>query len=303
MPAQLARGGYVVVVPQLPDIGTHPSGEDHRAQAALLDVVSWIRDDWQHREIIESPPATGVVGHSYGALHACLLSSQIPCVALASLSGVWNDWPDGLPPLFDVELPLLTIWGTDPLAERDAIIPDASWRRLGRPRHRAIFKDGQHWDYLYGQDFPCGDSLGPCRYLGSAADDLVTMFMARYLPPDSWPNLPDLVPRDLSPPPLRLTPEQEFYAGGYLTGLSQFERTAGCSVELKVDLPDDCVVPFVRYLPESVARVRVTNADLVPVFTGSDGRDAWVRTQSPREGTSSRRGNNVRMTLATGPMP
>jgi hypothetical protein len=54
------------------------------------------------------------------------------------------------------------------------------------------------------------------------------MFFAKYLPPELWPNLPDLIPDNLVPPPLQLTPQQEFYAAGYLVGLKQFCEDTHC---------------------------------------------------------------------------
>jgi hypothetical protein len=200
-------------------------------------------------------------------------------------------------------VPQLLTWGTEPFSERDAALPDSLWQRIGRPRHRAVFANGEHWDYLYTEQTPCESSRGPCRYLGAAARDLVTMFFAKYLPPELWPNLPGRVPADLRPPPLVLTPEQEFYAGGHLIGFTLFDQGAACSVALHADLPTDREVPYVLYTPRAVADHDVRDADLVPVFTGGGHGVSWVSTQSSLPGRVVPAGSSVRMGLRSGPVP
>src|SRR5262249_31208851 len=159
-------------------------------------------------------PATGLAGHSYGALHAGILATKIDVAGLASLSGVWGEWSYGQLPIFQLQIPQLLTWGTglDDLIEVNAALPDSVWNSIGKPKHRAIFTDGLHYDYLYTAQLPCRQDKGPCRWLGAAATDLVTMFFGRYLPPDLWPNLPGQIPHTLIPPPLTLTLEQQFFA-------------------------------------------------------------------------------------------
>jgi predicted alpha/beta-hydrolase family hydrolase len=306
LPAQLARSGYVVVVPQLPAIDAHPSAPDHPAQARLAASLRWIREGWEHRDVLLPEPATGIGGHSFGALHAGILATKVPARAVASLSGVWIDWPDavGPRPIETLALPQLFTWGTEPFSERDAALTDGLWQRVDRPRHRGVFANGEHWDYLYTEQTPCESSRGPCRYLGAAARDLVAMFFAKYLPPELWPNLPSQVPDNLRPPPLVLTPEQEFYAGGHLIGFTLFEQDAACSVALHADLPTDRTVPYVLYSPVVVAARDVRDSDLVPVFTGGAGHGVrWVATQSPLPGRTVTAGSTVRMGVRTGPVP
>lgn len=304
LPAQLARSGYVVMVPQLRDISTHPSG-DQGTQQALVDALTWIRDTWEHRDALMPSPATGIAGHSFGGLHAGILATKVPAQAVAYLSGVWVDWPSGPRPIEVLQLPQLFTWGTAPaVPEPDAMLPDSFWQQLARPRHRAVFANGQHWDYLFNEQTPCDSSRGPCGRVGWAAMDLVTTFFANYLPPELWPNLPDRVPDDLRPPPLALTPEQEFYAGGHLVGLDLFEADSACSVEIREDLLTDRTVPFVRFTPRNVADADVRAQDLVPQFTGLGGAGvAWVDTQSPQGGRVVPAGSVVHMTLRTGPIP
>lgn len=306
LPAQLARSGYVVVVPQLLAIGAHPSGEHHPVRAVLAAALQWIRDTWEHHEILLPAPATGIAGHSFGALHAAILATTIEVRAVASLSGVWVDWPDavGPRPITQLAVPQLFSWGTDPFSERDAALPDSIWNAIGLPRHRAIFADGQHWDYLYNEVTPCHPSRGPCRHVGAAARDLVTTFFANYLPPELWPDLPDRVPDNLVPPALNLTFEQEFYAGGHLVGLNAFNQDGQCTVAIEQDLSTDRTVPFVRFTPLPVARQDVLAADLVPSFTGPMGPGTpWVFSQSPAPGSIVAAGGTVHMQLRTGPIP
>jgi dienelactone hydrolase len=306
LPAQLARSGYVVVLPQLLDIGTHPSGANHPVQAVLAAALQWVRAAWEHREIVLPAPASGIVGHSFGALHAAIFATTVEVGAVASLSGVWIDWPDGVGsrPITQLTVPQLFLWGTDPFSERDAILPDGIWNAIGLPKHRAIFAEGGHWDYLYTEAIPCNVTRGPCRHVRSAAGDLVTMFFAKYLPPDLWPDLPDRVPDTLIPPPLSLTPEQEFYAGGHLIGLNLFNQDGECRVTIDQQLLTDRTVPFVRFTPQAVARQKVLAADLVPKFTGPTGPGTpWVFSQSPAPGSTVSAGSTVRMQLRVGPIP
>ncbi len=308
LPAQLARSGYVVVVPQITDIGTHPSGGEP-TQRMLADVLTWIRAGWEHRQSLLPAPATGLAGHSFGALHAGILATTTPVAAVASLSGVWIDWPDasGPRPIFQVALPRLFTWGTEPFSERDAMLPDSMWNSIAKPKHRAVFTDGEHFDYLYDPQLPCRNSKGPCRYVGAATDDLVAMFFSNYLPPELWPNLPDRIPENLVPPPLELTFEQEFFAGAHLIGLKSFNATSPCAVALTQELPNERSVPFVRFLPSALAEQAVRQRDLLPIFTQGTSLiptgTPWVMTQTPPPGAKVSAGSQVRMTLRTGPIP
>lgn len=183
-------------------------------------------------------------------------------------------------------------------------LSDAQWNALARPRHRAVFANGVHWDYLPAGGTPCDRSRGPCPFLSAAAVDLVTMFFAKYLPPELSPDLPDHVADGLIPPALVLTPEQAFYAGAHLLGFKQLDGKPGCEVSLDWATPDDRIVPYVRFTPQAVAASDVRNADLAPHFTGPTGPGvAWVFTQSPVGGTVVSVGSTVDMVLKTGPIP
>lgn len=302
LPAQLARAGYVVLVPNLVDIDTHPGEPDHPDQQRLVDLVDWARTRWGGREVLMPSPATGVAGHSWGAMHAGLLAPKVDAAAVGLLSGRWSELGDDNP-LFHDARPRLLTWGVGSRSEITSELNDRHWALVSKPKHRARFTDAEHWDYLYNVQFPCGDPKGPCRYVGNAADDLLTMFFARYLPPERSPWLADRIPPDLRPPRVERTLEQEFFAGSFLGGLALFESLAACRVEIDFELLLDHVVPLVRHTTRTVAARRVREANLIPVFTGSPDPDAFVFSQSPRERTRVPAGTDVRMNMRTGRIP
>ncbi|MDQ6650438.1 MAG: alpha/beta hydrolase [Actinomycetota bacterium] len=238
LPAQLARSGYIVVVPLLAGIagGTHPSAENHPDLATLTAVVAWARTGWESAHVVLPPPATGVVGHSFGALLGARFAAHAKVSAYAGLSGVWEDWPARPFPIEEVDAPTLLVWGG--ALDLFTALPASIWEQLPTPRHRVVFAEGEHWDYLGPVDLPCNPGgPGPCHHLGAATDDLVTMFFARYLPPELATDLPDRVPPSLRPPKLVLTFDQEFYAGGFLGGFEALAGSAGCGVDVSFAMP------------------------------------------------------------------
>ena len=306
LPAQLARGGYVVVVPNLD--GINPPPDDQTTQDVLADTLAWIRQGWEFAQTLLPPSATGLAGHSYGALHVGFLATKIDVAGVAYLSGVWTEWLGfaGPLPILQLLVPQLFTWGIGGIeGESSAELSDLEWNAIPKPKHRAVFANGGHFDYLYAPKLPCRVNRGPCQLLGAAAADLVTMFFANYLPPELSPNLPDLVPDSLIPPPLNLTTfEQQFYAGAYLNGMSAFNTDGQCSVAVTRELPTDRTVPYVRFTPRNVAAQEVQQRDLVPVFTGPTSPGVqWVNSQSPAAGRTVPVGSQVRMSLRTGPIP
>ncbi len=115
-------------------------------------------------------------------------------------------------------------------------LPESIWNQLPRPRHRVVFAEGEHWDYLGPVDVPCRPGRGPCHGLGAATDDLVTMFLAKYLPPELATDLPDRVPPSMEPPEMVLTPEQEFFAGAHLVGFDALEGDTACALQVSFEL-------------------------------------------------------------------
>lgn len=233
LPAQLARAGYVVMVPRLAGNagGQSPSVASHPDIATLDAVIAWARDTWEHRAVLMPPPATGVVGHSFGAMLGARYAVGRPVSAYAGLSGGWQDWFGDAPfPLPLLDIPSLLFWGG--AGDLFTQLSDAQWQQMRKPRHRVVFEEGEHWDYLSETTVPCSHGAGACPHLASATADLVTMFLGRYLPPEHATSLPQRVPPTLEPPALNLTPEQEFFAGGYLGGYEALEGHASCGASI-----------------------------------------------------------------------
>ncbi len=197
IPAQLARAGYVVVVPMLPGNagGSNPSVSDHPDEATLDAVLSWSRTGWEHANVLMPPSATGVVGHSFGAMLGARFAVGREVSAYAGMSGGWQDWFGDEPfPLTLLQIPSLLMWGLG--FDMFSPLPDPTWQQMAQPRHRIVFKKGEHWDYLGPVSIPCSPGQGPCAPLHSAAADLLTMFFGRYLPPELATDLPDRIPRE-----------------------------------------------------------------------------------------------------------
>jgi len=231
--AQLARGGYVVVAPELAGVagGQHPSAPDHPDLATLAAVVEWAQADWEHADAVE-PDRVVVVGHSFGALIGARFAASAGVTAFAGLSGVWQDWPSGPVPVTLLDIPTLLVWG-GPLDFFTELSP-ATWDELPPPKHRVVWAEGEHWDYLVNQDPPCSSGAGPCAGAGVATADLVTMFCGKYVPPEHAAYLTEAIPDTLMPPELELTPEQQFFAGGWLSGFGAIDDDA-CAVEISQD--------------------------------------------------------------------
>jgi pimeloyl-ACP methyl ester carboxylesterase len=223
IPATLARSGYVVVVPELPQVsgGTHPSGAD--ADLALLGAFeTWMRTSWEHRAVLMPEPATGVAGHSFGALLAGRYAATARVSAYASLSGVWQDWPDSNAPIKTLRIPKFFTWG-DPLLDLFTEINAPSWAALPINKHRAVFPGAAHWDYLPIGRTICANARGDCSLVGTVSRDLLATFFGKYLPPECWPELTTCIPNSLIAPHHNLTFEQEFYAGSHLMGLKMMK--------------------------------------------------------------------------------
>ena len=231
IPAMLARAGYVVVVPRLAGnaSGQSPSVPEHPDEATLDAVATWARTAWEHADVLLPAPATGVVGHSFGAMLAARYAVGRPVAAFAGLSGTWQDWFGGEPfPLPLLTVPSLLTWGG--AADLFTQLTETQWASMARPRHRVVFAQGEHWDYLGTPGPPCAHGGGVCPEIAGATADLLTMFLGRYLPPELAVNLPTAVPASLEPPQLDLTGEQEFFAGGFLGGFAALGGNPACGV-------------------------------------------------------------------------
>ena len=302
--AQLARSGYVVVVPNFGQVG-HPSNFEQENNAFLDQTRSWMRDNWEHRDVLMSEPATGIYGHSYGALISALYATSHDVGAFAGLSGVWQDWSTPPLPFEGLTVPKLFISGG--VWDLYTEISDPKWNAHPPPKHNIEFAQGLHWDYLPAGTSPCDEGRGPCQFLKAAASDFVITFFSKYLAPELVPNLPDLIPDSLIPPPLDLsTYEQNFYGAGHLTGVQVLSGNDDCEYDNDWRTPDNRTVPFVLNTPKSVADHDVRQVDLVPQYSGPNGPQGsgplFVFTQSPQPGARATVGDTVRMTLRTGPV-
>jgi hypothetical protein len=247
IPADLARSGYVVVVPHLhaTGTGTYPSTENHRDIPLILSIMRWMRTDWPFARVLMPEPATGIMGHSFGAVLAArialeqqrLAAQQLPAIrisAFASLSGVWDQWPDMQWPIFDLTIPQLFLFGSN---DTDADVRNAGiWNRIHTPKHRAVFDRGEHWDYLPPGRSSCGNNRGPCNLVGVVSRDMVSAFFGKYLPPERWAALGGVIPDNLiATLEMPDSFERSFYAGGHLTGFPALDNAAmgaGCSFAL-----------------------------------------------------------------------
>jgi alpha/beta superfamily hydrolase len=241
LPAVLARCGYVVVVPQLAgnEAGTHPSQPDHPDSDTLSEVVDWMRTEWEHAAVLSAGPI-GVVGHSFGALVGAQFAASVNAGAFASLSGVWQDWPQGPLPLTLLETAVLLVWGSNPLLDMFTEVSETTWDAMPPPKHRAVWAEAAHWDYLVGSTPPCSNGPGDCSAAGAVTADLVSLFLGKYLPPEFAVHLIDAIPNDLSPPELNLTVEQQFFAGGHLAGFQMLGNLEGneaqsCALDVSQD--------------------------------------------------------------------
>jgi hypothetical protein len=194
-----------------------------------------MRSDWEHVGVIDQGPI-GVAGHSFGALLGARFAATFEAAAFAGLSGVWQDWPSGpIPhPLTELRTASLLVWGG--ALDFFTAVPESVWTAMPPPKHRAVWEQGEHWDYLIGPSQPpCSSGPGPCHALGVATADLVALFFGKYLPPDLATDLIVSIPNSLAPPVLSLTPEQQFFAGGHLSGFAMVDGRAECAVEQRAD--------------------------------------------------------------------
>lgn len=248
LPATLARSGYVVLLPELPRTaaGTAPSGNTFEQQL-VHRLVRWARSGWEHRDRLMPAPATALVGHSFGGGLTAHVAASAPWqyAAHAALSAVEYDAG-----LARSSMPKLLTWGTEPGLEV-LTVPFGRWReQFSGPTHVVEVHGGGHWDYLPAGRSGCeGDpGRGPCHLVPHLAGDVVACFLTRYLRPDgvpqtpwpwplsAWLPEPHAIHPSLRRPPLVLTQQQEFFAGGHLTAWNGL-GTAECGLTMSWQLP------------------------------------------------------------------
>jgi len=228
LPAVLARSGYVVVVPS--HDAALPAESGSPGVTIALNVIDWVRSGWEHRTWVDGrAEATAVAGHSYGALLAARVAQARPDIsAYIGLSGGWAELHgDGVQ---SIGAPSFFMWATgDPIGaafeDLDAL---GLWSQIPAPKYAAVFP-GEHFDYLRPWE-RCTFPRGSCALIEAVAAELSALFIARYMPVGlSQSN----IPITLVPPDVTLTETQQFFAGGHLSGLSQIETEAQCSVDLR----------------------------------------------------------------------
>jgi dienelactone hydrolase len=242
VPRQLARSGYVVAVPQLSSIP--PFGGDNPDVTRAEQVLDWMRTSWPHAALLMPPPMTGVAGHSWGALAGAMLATRLQArgaiSAYASLSGGWLEWPSVPPrPTRALAIATLFVYGTGS-SDLFANLEGGGAVVFGEPQgatHKVVIRDGEHWDYFREGGTTCGHFRGPCGLMRSVAADFLATFFSHYMPPSSWTLLGSTIPHSLIPPPLALTPRQEFFAGGHLQGIRALPSTTTCRVTHTWRLP------------------------------------------------------------------
>lgn len=233
LPAQLARSGYVVIVPKLSSLPPYSDAAEVDI-ATAVGALRWLRTEWTHRDQLLPEPMTAVVGHSWGALLGGALTQRMrPHVsAYASLSGGWAEWPQSPPSPLTLDVPSLFAWGTGSTDGFSSLHEpnDSILSAMQGAIHQVVFRGGEHWDYLPPGAIACETVRGPCTLVRPLAADFVTSFLSHYVPPEKWSSLTSTIPHSLVAPPLAPTAEQQFYAGGHLQGLAAIAGAGQCSV-------------------------------------------------------------------------
>jgi pimeloyl-ACP methyl ester carboxylesterase len=232
MVRQQARAGYVVVVPQLPGLGTTSVVDLDRLRAAH----QWMRTGWAHRDILA--PETVVVGHSYGGAIGARLAAEGGIAAYAGLSPELHSWLPtsvALQTMRSIRGAKLFIHGSAEsyvalddswkLAFDGTPQPAGSWDQLKVPKHMAFVRDMDHYDYVVPNDETCGTGTSLTAELSA---DLVTMFLGRHVPPPTVADVASRIPDDLYFPDWArtLAPAHAFFTASYLTGFARLERAA-----------------------------------------------------------------------------
>lgn len=229
LPAVLARCGYVVAVPS--HAAAFPGEAGSPGETLALDVIDWVRDGWEHdRWVDKRPEATAVAGHSYGALLAARVAAARPSIsAYVGLSGPFTEFGNPVPVLQGIGAPSFFMWATgNPITGAfENLDGGGMWNQVPSPKAAAVHP-GEHFDYI--SPTACGEPRGPCTLIQGVAADLAALFITRYAPLASSTAS---IPVDLEPPSVTLTPQQQFFAGAHLSGLSQIATREGCDVDLR----------------------------------------------------------------------
>ena len=110
LPAEIARCGYVVAVT---GYGGFLATGDPNETFALHGVYSWLWNNWEHRDSLMPPPATAIIGHSFGGTLAAQFIPEIPAQVFASLSGTFGQSPNFSALLSNINFPRLCCLNDD----------------------------------------------------------------------------------------------------------------------------------------------------------------------------------------------
>jgi len=226
IPAQLARSGYVVLVPAHPQDLSLSTAEALR----LSGFIDWARTSWQNAlSLDQRPEAVAIAGHSRGAVHAAFVAQVRGEVsAFVSLGGVWDSLANDTEEMLAV-LDKPTFFEWVPGVFQEDLDGGHRWDQLNITKYACMYP-GEHFDYI---DMPagCNEPVGPCRVVKLASADLVTLFLSRYLPVAASRTRIQL---SLLPPDVPLTdPKQLQFATRRLEGLDRINRVHGCSMDLR----------------------------------------------------------------------
>jgi hypothetical protein len=230
LPANLARSGYVVVVPShSQDLFMSP-GE----ALFVSSFVDWARSVWQHSALVDQrPSAVAVGGHSRGALLTATVARIRPDItAFFSLSGGWTENFDEL---VAIDKPMFFMWGKEGTGDNtfEDLEGNHVFKQLHMSRYGAAYS-GEHFDYiemLTGCDANVGECHGLTRLVSA---DLVALFLSRYLPVVGSATR---IPVHLIPPDSQLTgPLQQFFANRRLNGLELIKSSRTCSIDMSVNV-------------------------------------------------------------------
>lgn len=230
LPHILARAGFVVAVPTLAPIG-HPGDPNSTGYGRASAVITWARTEWDYRHLLFST-VTGVIGHSFGALHAQQIATSTNPTAFVGLSGQQGDFGTSPP---QPTCPKMFVFGTG--EDFPFRLSDAAWNALVGEKHRLILSGLHHWDYVPFATNTCQSGLfSSCGQYHRMAADLIAIFLSRYMSSEHSGILTDFIPPSLVLPVHHRTPAQEAFAADWLSSLSQ-SLPADCSAALSWSIP------------------------------------------------------------------
>lgn len=226
IPAQIARSGYVVVVPQLGS----PHWQDNFHIELMEKMISWFRNRWNFRNQLAD--SVGIVGHSNGGLLGGRLAQRMRCAAYVSLSAGWggtfnSPFPEGHP-LPSLHTPSMFTWGTHESTE--AILDGSNanlFDMVNAPKYTISFEGAQHYDYIRANSGSrCGQETTDEIFndVGLFTADFITLFLTKFMPPPGANiQIDSGLGYTLTAP---LSPEQQSFLVGHLMGIQLLFGTA-----------------------------------------------------------------------------